>query len=132
VQAWDEDTEARDIAAFDVGVAPLADGPWERGKCGFKIIQYMAAGRPVVASAVGANRSIVQHGITGFLASTDAEWTAALRTLEGDRDLRRRMGDAGRRLVEERYSIQANVPALAACLQEAAGRRRGSAAGAPA
>ncbi len=117
---WAEATEAADIAAFDVGIMPLSDGPWERGKCGYKIIQYMASARPVVASPVGANRSIVDHGVTGFLAETDAEWAAALSALAASPDLRRRMGEAGRRVVAERYCLDVTAPTLARLLREAA------------
>jgi glycosyltransferase involved in cell wall biosynthesis len=119
---WNESTEVSEIARFDVGVMPLGDGPWEQGKCGYKLIQYMACGRPVVASAVGANRHIVQHGETGFLAETEAEWTEALTRLAGDRALRERMGRAGRQDVERRYSLHVTTPVLAGLLARAAGR----------
>ena len=119
---WNEATEVSEISRFDVGVMPLGDGPWEQGKCGYKLIQYMACGRPVVASAVGANRHIVRHGETGFLAETPAEWTEALSKLASDRALRERMGQAGRREVERRYSLQVNTPVLAKFLEIGAGR----------
>jgi glycosyltransferase involved in cell wall biosynthesis len=120
---WNEATEVSDIAHFDIGVMPLGDGPWEQGKCGYKLIQYMASGRPVVASAVGANREIVRHGVTGFLAETEADWSEALGRLAADRDLRERMGRAGREDVERRYSVQVNAPLLAGLLAQGAGRR---------
>lgn len=119
--AWNESTEARDIAAFDIGIMPLADGPWEQGKCGFKLVQYMACGVPVVASPVGANRRIVEHGVHGFLASTPQEWVQALTELVRDAALRARMGAAGRRRVEDSYSMQVVAPRLAQLLQQAAG-----------
>ncbi|WP_431857350.1 glycosyltransferase family 4 protein [Azospirillum sp.] len=119
---WTEDGEVAGLSRFDIGIMPLADGPWERGKCGYKLIQYMAAGRPVVASPVGVNTEIVRHGETGFLASTADEWAAALAALAADPDLRARMGAAGRRVVEERYTTQAVLPALADALRSAAGR----------
>jgi glycosyltransferase involved in cell wall biosynthesis len=102
--AWEEATEAQIVGRFDVGIMPLTDGPIERGKCGFKLLQYMASGRPVVASAVGANTDIVQHGETGFLTSSPQDWTRALQTLAASVDLRRRMGVSGRAVVERRYS----------------------------
>ena len=107
---WNEETEVADIQAFDVGIMPLPDEPWTRGKCGFKLIQYMACGLPVVASPVGANLDIVEHGVNGFLADTRDEWIHALTTLQNDPELRRRMGEAGRRKVETHYSLQVTAP----------------------
>jgi glycosyltransferase involved in cell wall biosynthesis len=101
---WDEATEAQHLERFDVGIMPLTDGPIERGKCGFKLVQYMASGRPVVASAVGANQDIVRHGRTGFLASSADDWVRALQALAASPDLRRRMGASGREVVEREYS----------------------------
>jgi glycosyltransferase involved in cell wall biosynthesis len=101
---WNEATEAECLEGFDVGIMPLTDGPLERGKCGFKLVQYMASARPVVASAVGANIQIVRHGQTGFLASTSQEWVRALQMLAAAPDLKRRMGASGRAVVEREYS----------------------------
>lgn len=120
IQQWAENEESAQIRAFDVGIMPLPDGPWERGKCGYKLIQYMAAGIPVVASPVGVNSTIVTHGINGFLASSAAEWTSAFLTLSKDPSARLRMGKAGRHRVEERYSLQVTAPVLAKILSEAA------------
>ena len=91
---WTEDTEISRIAQFDVGVMPLHDTPWERGKCAYKLLQVMAAGKPVIASPVGANRQVVRHGINGFLADTTEEWTQALRQL-ADPALRQAHGRRG-------------------------------------
>ena len=115
---WTEDTEIACIAAFDVGIMPLHDTPWERGKCAYKLLQVMAAGRPVIASPVGANRQVVQHGVNGFLAETTEEWTEALRKL-ADPALRQRMGAEARRTVEEQYSTAIVAPRLAAILTQA-------------
>jgi len=101
---------------------PLPDNPWERGKCGFKLIQYMACGKPVVASPVGVNREIVVDGVNGFLASTPKEWVEALLRLKADPELRRAMGEKGRRMVEEKYCLQVTAPRLHRILLEAAGR----------
>ncbi len=120
-RGWSEVEEPGEIAGFDVGVMPLPDTSWTRGKCGFKLIQYMAAGLPTVASPVGANRDIVTDGETGFLASGTAAWVDALGRLRADPGLRARMGAAGRRRVETRYSTGVAVPALAALLRDAAG-----------
>jgi glycosyltransferase involved in cell wall biosynthesis len=100
---------------------PLHDTPWERGKCAYKLLQVMAAGKPVIASPVGANAQVVQHGVNGFLAGTTAEWVEALRRL-ADPQLRCRMGEAARKTVEEQYSTAVVRPRLAAILAAAAGR----------
>ncbi len=120
--AWSETTEVDAIRSLDVGIMPLRDGPFERGKCGYKLIQYMACALPVVASPVGVNRQIVEHGVDGFLAETDADWTTALRTLLGDAALRQRMGHAGRQKVAQRYCTQVTGPRLVELLQQAAAR----------
>ena len=117
---WSEDSEIARIAAFDIGIMPLHDTPWERGKCAYKLLQVMAAGKPVIASPVGANAQVVQHGVNGLLAGTTDEWTQALRTLATDPELRRRMGAQARRTVEDRYSTAIVGPRLAAILSQAA------------
>ena len=111
---WTQDGEVAELQGLDVGIMPLLDQPFQRGKCGYKLIQYMACGVPVIASPVGVNSEIVRHGENGFLASTEAEWRDALRQLLADPSLRRRMGEAGRRCVEERYSLQVQQPRLLA------------------
>lgn len=110
---WSQDNEIADIQCMDIGIMPVPDEPWARGKCGYKLIQYMACGIPVVASPVGVNCQIVQHGVNGFLASTDEEWHRALEKLAGDAELRARMGRAGRANVEAHYSIQRYGPVMA-------------------
>ena len=118
--AWRLDREVELFNTCDIGVYPLADDEWSRGKCGFKAIEFMACGVPVVASAVGVNREIVKDGVNGFLASTDDEWIEKLGRLLSDRDLRRRLGEAGRRTIDERYSLRVHAPALAATLRDVA------------
>jgi glycosyltransferase involved in cell wall biosynthesis len=120
VRPWSEDSEVAELQQFDVGIMPLRDAPWERGKCGYKLIQYMACGLPVVASPVGASRRIVEHGVNGFLASDGAEWVQALRALR-DPALRTRMGTAGRATVEDGYCVQVFAPRLASLLRQCAG-----------
>jgi glycosyltransferase involved in cell wall biosynthesis len=117
---WTEETEIARIAAFDVGIMPLHDTPWERGKCAFKLLQVMAAGKPVIASPVGANRQVVQHGVNGFLAETTEQWMEALRALAADAGLRRRMGEAARQTVADSYSTAVVAPRLASILNGAA------------
>lgn len=117
---WSEATEVEEIRRFDVGVMPLPDTPWERGKCGFKLIQYMACGLPVVASPVGVNSEIVEEGGNGFLAANHDDWVRALTSLRDDALLRQRLGAAGRDKVERQYSLQVTGPRLAKLLAEAA------------
>lgn len=124
-EAWSEEGEVASIQRLDVGIMPLQDGPFERGKCGYKLIQYMACGLPVVASPVGVNATIVKHGVNGFLATTLEEWEQALRTLATDPTLRRRMGEAGRAIVERDYCLQIATPRLAGLLNEAAKLKKG-------
>ena len=114
---WFEETEAAAVSSFDIGIMPLEDAPFERGKCGYKLIQYMACGLPVVASPVGANCQIVEHGVNGFLAESPAQWEEALQTLLADSALRARMGQAGRQKVERQYCLQVSGPKMAALLK---------------
>lgn len=120
---WSEATEVASLRALDVGVMPLADSPFERGKCGYKLVQYMACGLPVVASPVGVNAQLIDDGVNGFLATSPAEWESALERLIGDASLRDRMGRAGRMKVEESYSTRATAPRLVELLHEAARTR---------
>ena len=121
-QPWSEADESRSLRGLDIGIMPLPDEPWSRGKCGYKLIQYMASGLPVVASPVGVNSDLVRHGENGFLASTDREWEEALTRLIADPDLRRRMGDAGRRRVEAEFSLQVQAPRLERLVRSVATR----------
>jgi glycosyltransferase involved in cell wall biosynthesis len=117
---WTEDSEVSTIQTMSVGIMPLIDTPWARGKCGYKLIQYMACGIPVIASPVGVNSTIIEHGVNGFLATTEAEWVVALRTLLRDHDLRARMGREGRLKVERDYSLQVWGPRVAQILSHIA------------
>jgi glycosyltransferase involved in cell wall biosynthesis len=121
---WREETEVDEIRGFDVGIMPLPDAPWARGKCGFKLIQSMACGLPVVASPVGVNAEIVEDGGNGFLATTQDAWKAALMRLAGDEALRRRMGQAGRQKVEARYCLQVTAERLVAVVEGNGARGR--------
>ncbi|MEO8743445.1 MAG: glycosyltransferase family 4 protein [Lysobacteraceae bacterium] len=120
-EPWSEATEAAQLRQFDIGIMPLPDAPWERGKCGYKLIQYMACGLPVVASPVGANRRIVVDGDNGFLASNDRQWVDLLDRLISDPGLRERMGMRGRCMVEESYCMQVQAPRLASMLHDIVG-----------
>ncbi len=116
---WRLDREAEDLAAFDIGVMPLDDTAWSRGKCGFKLLQYMAAGLPAVASPVGMNRSIIRHGENGYLAKTPDEWGTALSRLIEGPSLRAWLGQAARRTVETEYSLARCSDAFVAVLRDA-------------
>lgn len=120
-RAWAEDREVSDIQAMHIGVMPLPDEPWERGKCGYKLIQYMACRLPVVASPVGVNAEIVEG--CGFTAETLDEWRHALLTLRDDAALRAELGAAGRRKVEEQYTLQVTAPRMVELLKSAAGKK---------
>jgi glycosyltransferase involved in cell wall biosynthesis len=120
VRNWSEDTELEELSACDIGLAPMSDGYWERGKCGFKAIQYMAIGIPVLAADVGVLPSIVRHGETGFLYRDGAEFMQFARQLADEPDLRRRMGVAGRERVAACYSTHVWADAIAAVLADAA------------
>lgn len=119
---WSEETEIQTIHGMDIGIMPLPQTPWAMGKCGYKLIQYMACGLPVVASPVGANRKIIEHGVNGFFAETDDEWREAFGRLS-DRDVRKRMGMAGREKIEREYSLQVHGPRVARRFREIAQSR---------
>jgi glycosyltransferase involved in cell wall biosynthesis len=104
---WRKDTELQDLAAIDIGIMPLPNDPWARGKCGLKGLQYMALGMPTIMSPVGVNTEIIQDGVNGYLAADTDEWVRKLAALVEDADLRARMGREARRTVEERYSVMA-------------------------
>ncbi len=116
---WSEHAEPAEVARFDVGIMPLPDNPWTRGKCGFKLLLYGACGLSSVASPVGMNREIICDGRTGLFASSLAEWEEALVRLALDADLRERMGRAARERVEAVYSSEVVIARWARLLQEA-------------
>jgi glycosyltransferase involved in cell wall biosynthesis len=116
---WSEEKETSYLATLDVGIMPLPDDLWARGKCGYKLIQYMAAGLPVVASPVGVNQILVD-GNNGFLARSAKEWIHALEALRDHPELRHSMGEAGRRKVELEYCTRVTAPRLVRLFQEIA------------
>ena len=113
LRPWAQATEASELAHADIGISWLSDDSWSRGKCGLKVLQYMAAGLPVVANRVGMNRHMVVHGETGFLADTPDEWAEAIARLASDPGLRSRMGAAGRRIVEQNFAVDTWGPRFA-------------------
>ncbi len=114
---WRLETEMEELSQIGIGIAPLPDTPWERGKCGVKILQYMACGIPVVASPVGVNAHIVVDGVNGFLAKNNEEWTTALRALIADPNLRQRLGAAGCATVEQSFTVQRAATAVNSVLR---------------
>jgi len=116
---WSLAREVGDFQRCDIGLYPLWNDPWAEGKCAFKAIQFMACGAPVVASDVGMNRELIEDGVNGCLASTPEAWVEQLTRLLADAALRQRMGLAGRRTIEERYSVQANGATFLRAIREA-------------
>jgi glycosyltransferase involved in cell wall biosynthesis len=108
--SWRADTELDDLAAIDIGVMPLPDDKWSKGKCGLKALQFMAMGIPTVCSPVGVNTDIIQDNQNGFLASAEDEWVDKLSRLLRSRELRERLGQAGRATVEQKYSAITQTP----------------------
>jgi glycosyltransferase involved in cell wall biosynthesis len=113
---WRAETEVEDLWGMDIGVMPLADDPWARGKCGMKAIQYMGVGLPVVVSPVGVNRSIVEDGVNGFHATDETQWVECIGRLLDDPGLRTRLGARARRTVETNYSAEVQAPRVAAVI----------------
>lgn len=118
---WHEHTEVDLINSFDVGVMPLPDDDWARGKCAFKLIQYMSCAVPVIASPVGANADVVSAAC-GLMAATPQEWADSLRRLRDQPGKRAEMGQAGRERVLQHYSLDRNLPVLASVIREVAGK----------
>jgi glycosyltransferase involved in cell wall biosynthesis len=119
---WTEASEVAEVQGFDIGIMPLIDAPFERGKSGYKLVQYMACGVPAVASPVGANTSVLTADC-GIFANSEAEWREALTTLLENKELRRRFGDGGRERAVEHFSLEVQAPRLVALFKELAEQR---------
>ncbi len=119
-RTWSSDNETAELANADIGINWLPDESWSQGKCGLKVLQYMAAGLPVVANPVGMNREMIIHGQTGLLASTPDEWAGAIERLASNPKLRQEMGRRGRQLVEERFSVERWAPRFARIVERVA------------
>jgi glycosyltransferase involved in cell wall biosynthesis len=117
---WSPAAEAGFLASITLGVMPLDDGPWERGKCSFKMLQYLAAGRPCVVSPVGMNREVLAQAEIGLAATSCGEWVTALSAILADRAGAEQLGAAGRALVQRRYSLDALTPRLAGLIRDLA------------
>ena len=118
---WRLETELEELAQIGVGIAPLPDTPWERGKCGVKILQYMACGIPVVASPVGVQQRFVQPGETGFLVRTESEWIKHLGELIESPELREKLGASAKKIVAKNFDISSAASNVAAVLRSAVG-----------
>ncbi len=127
-RGWDMDREVADLQRFDIGLMPLTDDAWTRGKGGYKLLQYMAVGIPAIASPVGINRVLVEDEVNGFQANSEKEWTHQLFRLIEDTDLRRRMGEEGRRRMERDYALSVSADRLIEVLKSTCPDRSASSA----
>lgn len=107
---WSESSEVFDISKIDIGIMPLEDGSWEKGKCGYKLIQYMACGKPVIASNVGVNQEIINKSNSGFIINDISEWEKHLKHIITQKQLRIDLGDNARQSVIDNYSIKSQLP----------------------
>ena len=105
---WSVASEIEDLTEIDIGIMPLPDDEWSKGKCGFKLLQYMALNIPAIAAPVGVNTKIIKQGENGFLCSSAEEWTSSIEHLIHHHELRLTMGQAGRSSVEKNYSVSSN------------------------
>lgn len=115
---WSVEDEVGDLKSFDVGMMPLSDDLWSKGKCGLKILQYYSVGVPVVCTPVGVNRDIVEDGVNGFWATNQDQWEGGLLALMKDEGNRKRMGLKGRERVETEFSLEVNAPRLLGVLRK--------------
>lgn len=106
---WHKNTEIQDLMKFHIGLMPLEDDLWAKGKCAFKALQYMALGIPALVSPVGMNKEVVKHGYNGFICTNKSDWNLELRHLLNDPNLRMHLGQAARRTVQEKYSVISNT-----------------------
>ena len=117
---WSAEGEESDLKSFDIGIMPLSNDLWSKGKCGLKILQYQSVGIPVVCTPVGINRDMVEDGVNGFWAQSEEEWARSILKLMQDDGLRREMGLKGRKTVEKSYSLEINAPRLLNVLKRVA------------
>lgn len=115
---WQQSSEIEDLSQIDIGIMPLPDNEWAKGKCGFKGLQYMALEIPTIMSPVGVNTEIIQDGENGFLATSETDWIEKLSRLIESKELREKIGKAGRKTVKNRYSTEAQKEVLLKIIQE--------------
>lgn len=117
ILTWSEEKEMQYLQEIDIGIMPLVDSLWEEGKCGYKLIQYMGSGKPVIASAVGMNCDIVKNGKNGYLVKSNNDWVDAILKLN-DICIREKMGKEARSLVEAKYSLNATLHQRIDCIKK--------------
>jgi glycosyltransferase involved in cell wall biosynthesis len=122
-RAWTLEDEIEELGSFDIGLMPMPDNPWTKGKCAFKLLLYMSMGTPAVCSPVEMNKEVIRDGENGFLASSAEEWFYRIQTLIKDQDLRKRIGLQGRKIVEEKYALSLWAPAFIEVLKKAIERQ---------
>jgi len=123
-KSWKADSEISDLQMFDIGLMPLPNDQWSRGKCGLKLLQCMGVGVPVVASPVGVNKEIIKEGVNGFMATTDEEWVEKLTRLIENVEMRRGMGQQGRHFVQQHYSAEIWAPRVLSIFNMVVGESR--------
>lgn len=117
---WSQESELSFIQSLDIGIMPLDHSPWSQGKSGFKLIQYMSCGIPVIATPVGANLDIVDHGVNGLFADSDDDWHKSIKTLINNHNLRQKMGENGRAKVEKKFSLKVWGPFVSSIIRKTA------------
>lgn len=117
---WTPENEVTGVQSFDVGLMPLMDNDWGRGKCALKMLMYLAVGIPAIASPVGVSKDLLDRGNVGLAAADSSQWFGALERLFCEREFAAELGKEGRRLVEDEYSVRTNVSKIAAAIQEVA------------
>ena len=105
---WRKPTEIEDLNQLDIGIMPLTDDIWSQGECGFKLLQYMAIKKPIIASPIGVNEKILTESQAGFSAETAKDWQLAIKNLLSDTELRNDLGENGRAFIKEKYSVYSN------------------------
>ena len=126
VVPWSEEGEVEEILEFDIGIMPLKNDPWSQGKCGFKLVQYMSCAKPVIASPVGINASLVKEGKNGFLAESEDEWFDAFEKLCLDKKLREKMGVNNMKKIETEYNHRINCEKYVQMIYEILEKERSS------
>jgi len=119
-RSWSAETEVEELSQFDIGIMPMPDDKWARGKCAMKALLYMAMDTPAICTAVGANREVIQHGENGMLAMTESEWLNCFEVLIDDAELRVKLGKAGRKTIVEHYSAKACAAKFAEVIRKVA------------
>lgn len=115
---WALEEENADLQDIDIGLAPLPNHEWTKGKCATKLLQYLSVGIPVVCSPVGVHNEIIQEGVNGLFAASTQEWVGKMSLLIKDKAMRERIGREGKKTVESSYSLKANLPKFINIIKE--------------